>query len=148
VRLDRTRVRLAPHKQTQPSRQDTPSGLQQRRKYETQDVLVIGNVDWPDGDGTGGGEANLSLHHHGKEIVAKLNCAMCHALDGKGGKSAKPLNGIAEGKTDEQLMSAMMNPKKAFGEKTMMPCFKSKITDEQVPAVMAYLKSLKKQECK
>jgi len=84
----------------------------------------------------------------GKGIVATLNCTMCHSLDGKGGKSAKSLNGIAEGKTDEQLMAAMMDPKKAFGEKTMMPCYKSKITAEQAPAVMAYLKSLKKKECK
>lgn len=80
----------------------------------------------------------------GKELVGQKKCSICHAVDGKGGKMGKPMNGIAEGKTDEFLLGALTDPKKTIGADTKMPSYKEKLKDEELKAVIAYLKSLKK----
>ena len=79
---------------------------------------------------------------HGKELAVK-KCKMCHAIDGQGGKMS-PLNGIADGKTDEQLMGGIIDPKTTLGADTKMPSYKGKLTDDEVKAIIAYLKTLKK----
>lgn len=80
----------------------------------------------------------------GKLIVEKKKCSICHAVDGKGGKKEmKPMNGITEGKTDDYLKGSLLDPKKTIKADTKMPAYK--ITDEEVAAVIAYMKSLKKQ---
>ena len=81
----------------------------------------------------------------GKKLVEAKKCSICHAVDGKGGrKEMKPLNGITEGKTDEWLLDAMKDPKKTIGPDTKMPSYKDKLTDDEIKAVIAYLKTLKK----
>ena len=79
----------------------------------------------------------------GKSLVEKFKCSICHAIDGKGGKTGKPMNGIAEGKTDEYLKGSLLTPKETIDPKTKMPSYKDKMTDEEVDAVIAYLKTLK-----
>jgi cytochrome c oxidase subunit II len=79
----------------------------------------------------------------GKDLVGAKKCSICHAIDGKGGKMGS-LNGCAEGKTDEWLTGAILDPKTTLGEKTKMPSYKGKLTDDEVKAVVAYLKTLKK----
>ncbi len=81
----------------------------------------------------------------GKQLVEKSKCTICHMIDGKGGKIGKPLNGIAEGKTDEYLRGALTDPKKTLGPDTKMPSYKNKLSDEEVTAVIAYIKTLTKQ---
>jgi mono/diheme cytochrome c family protein len=79
----------------------------------------------------------------GKEIVVAKKCSICHAIDGKGGKIGKPMNGLAEGKTEDYLKGALLDPKKNIAPDTKMPSYKDKLTDEEIGAVIAYLKSLK-----
>ena len=66
------------------------------------------------------------------------------AIDGKGGKSGKPMNGITEGKSDEFLKGSLLDPKKTIAPDTKMPAYK--FTDEEVKAVIDYMRSLKKAE--
>ncbi len=79
----------------------------------------------------------------GKQVVEKKKCSICHVIDGKGGKIGKPLNGVAAGKTDEQLKGALLDPKKTIAPDTKMPSYQGKLTDEEVNGVIAYLKTLK-----
>jgi mono/diheme cytochrome c family protein len=81
----------------------------------------------------------------GKQLVEQKKCSICHSIDGKGGKIGKPLNGVAEGKTDDFLGQALLDPKKAIAPDTKMPSYKDKLKAEEVKAVVEYLKSLKKQ---
>jgi cytochrome c553 len=80
----------------------------------------------------------------GKKIVEAKKCSICHAIDGKGGKSGKPMNGITEGKTDDWLIESLKDPKKAIGPDTKMLSYKDKLTDDEMKAVVAYIKTLKK----
>ncbi len=82
----------------------------------------------------------------GKQLVEAKKCSMCHAIDGKGGKLGKPLNGIAAGKTDEYLTGALLDPKNTLAADTKMPSYKGKLTDDEVKSVVAYLKSLSPKE--
>jgi cytochrome c553 len=81
----------------------------------------------------------------GKALVEKYKCSMCHAIDGKGGKIGKPMNGITEGKTDDYLHGALTDPKKTIGPDTKMISYKEKLKDDEVKAVIEYIKTLKKQ---
>lgn len=81
---------------------------------------------------------------HGKQLVEQKKCSICHQVDGKGGHFGKSLNGVAEGKTDQFLMEVFTDPKKALGPDTRMPSYKDKLTEDEIKAVIAYLKSLKK----
>jgi cytochrome c1 len=65
-------------------------------------------------------------------------------IDGKGGRTGKPLDSYAEGKTDDQLKDGLLNPKKAIGPDPRTPSYKDKLTDDEVKAVIAYIRSLKK----
>jgi mono/diheme cytochrome c family protein len=79
------------------------------------------------------------------ESTFKTTCAMCHGQDGSGntdvGKSLKiPDLHSAEvqGKSDEQLSQIITNGKNA------MPPFKSSLTDDQIHALVMYVRQLKK----
>jgi mono/diheme cytochrome c family protein len=82
--------------------------------------------------------ADCDMAETGKALAEKDRCAICH----KEGGLAQPLAGIAEGKTDEFLKQVLLNPKEALGPMTRMPNFD--YTDEQVQALIAYLRSLSK----
>lgn len=87
-----------------------------------------------------GDEANAPAITHGKQIVETKKCSMCHAIDGKGGKTGKPMNGLAEGKTNDFLKGALLDPKKTISANVKMPAYK--FSDDEVAAIIAYIKSL------
>ncbi|NQU12210.1 cytochrome c [bacterium] len=76
----------------------------------------------------------------GKVLAAK-KCKMCHAIDGAGGKKGA-LNGMAEGKTDEWLTGAILDPKTTLGDNAKMPAIK--VSEEEAQAIAAYMKTLQK----
>ena len=80
----------------------------------------------------------------GRQLVHKKKCSVCHAINGKGGKLAGPLNGITEGRTDEFLKGSLLDPKATLGPKTTMPAYA--FTEVEVNAVIAFMKGLKKPE--
>src|ERR1051325_1920264 len=83
--------------------------------------------------------ANADAVEDGKKLVEAKKCSICHAIDGKGGKTGKPMNGITEGRTDEWLLEAMKDPKKTIAPDTKMPSYKDKLTDDEIKSVIAYI---------
>ena len=102
----------------------------------------------------------------GREWVAgrKLgNCLACHQIsDLKDlpfhGEIGPPLDGVADRYSEEELRAIIVNPKKVFGDETIMPAFyrtsglnrvmkkfqgKPILTAQQVEDVIAYLRTLK-----
>ncbi len=74
----------------------------------------------------------------GKSLVEGKHCAICHKEGGKG----KPMEELAQGKTDAFLKEAVTDPKKAISPQVLMPAYK--FTDEEVQAVIEYLRSVSK----
>ena len=79
------------------------------------------------------------------------NCVQCHGPDGKAGtKMGKMLNAkdltdpkVQAGFTDAQATEAIKNGVKTNG-KTTMKAFGGKLTDDEVKALVAYVRTLKK----
>jgi mono/diheme cytochrome c family protein len=93
---------------------------------------------------TARGDGPESQIEHGKKLVEQKKCSLCHAVDGKGGKLGKPMNGIAAGKTDDFLKGVLLDPKKTISADVKMPAYK--LSEDEVTAVIAYIKSLKTPE--
>lgn len=105
-------------------------------------VIAIGGLlllgSWAGAPGARGDAAA------GKDAYQK-KCAMCHGADGKGdtpsGKSMK-LRDLGsddvQKQTDAQLIDITANGK------GKMPAYKSKLTDEQIKDVVAFIRTLKK----
>jgi len=81
----------------------------------------------------------------------KAKCATCHGPDGKGdteqGKNlgAKDLTTAAVQKlSDAEWKKAISEGKKAAGKAEGMDAFKDKLSDEQLDALIAYVRTLKK----
>ena len=76
--------------------------------------------------------------------VYKAKCAMCHGADGSAssgmGKSMglKPLGGADVQKMSDADMTTLVS-----GGKGKMPGFKGKLSDEEITAVVKYVKTLK-----
>jgi len=75
----------------------------------------------------------------GKALVESKKCALCHKEGGQG----KPMEMLVGTNTDAFLKDAIANPKKALGPQVRMPEYK--LTDEELQAVVAYLRSIAKQ---
>ena len=78
------------------------------------------------------------------------NCLSCHGASGKGdgpaGKMLKPSPGDlaeAKGKPDADVVKMIKEGGKALGKSAMMPAYGSKFSDEQIKALVAYIKELK-----
>jgi cytochrome c oxidase subunit 2 len=80
----------------------------------------------------------------GKKIVEAKKCSICHAHEGKGGKTGKPMAELAADRSDDFLKGSLLDPKKTIAADTKMPSYQGKLTDDEVAAVIAYMKSLKK----
>ena len=78
------------------------------------------------------------------EAIFKTNCAMCHGIDGKGFAALKTPDFTSPkwqaSMTDKQMRVIIKDGKKG----TAMTAFGDKLSDEQVTAVIAYIRSLKK----
>jgi cytochrome c oxidase cbb3-type subunit 3 len=76
--------------------------------------------------------------------IFKNNCAMCHGADGKGFSALKTPD-FTDPKwqasvKDKQLREVIKNGKKG----TAMAAFGDKLNDEEITAVITYIRSLKK----
>lgn len=76
-------------------------------------------------------------------VTFKTRCAMCHGEDGKAntpaGKALKALplrDPMVVNASDEELINIVKNGK------NKMPVFKDKLTDDQIKAVVAHLRTL------
>jgi len=72
----------------------------------------------------------------------KKNCSMCHNKDGKGFPALKTPDftdpKFQSSMTDKEIEETIKNGKK----KTAMPAFKDKLKDDEIQAVVAYVRSL------
>jgi mono/diheme cytochrome c family protein len=84
-----------------------------------------------------------SLVAAGKAVYAKNGCANCHAIGGKGGKSAPDLSAIGKTKTAKWLEDQIKDPK-SHNPDAKMPGYEDAIKDKDLKALVAYLQSLKK----
>jgi cytochrome c oxidase cbb3-type subunit III len=78
------------------------------------------------------------------ETVFKSNCVMCHGADGKGFEALKTPDFTSPkwqaSLTDKQMRAVIKDGKKG----TAMAAFGEKLSDDQITAVIAYIRSLKK----
>jgi cytochrome c oxidase subunit 2 len=104
--------------------------------------------------GSSGGSANPVVA--GEKLFAERACATCHVADGTG--RAPSLNGLygaqvllADGTTvigDEVYIRESIlqpNAKIVAGYQPVMPSFQGQLTEEQIFALTAYIKSLQSQ---
>jgi len=75
------------------------------------------------------------------EQIFKQKCAMCHVVNGKGGKIGPELTKIASSMKEKEIMMQLENPKKR-NPSTSMPSFKS-LPKADLNALIGYLKTLK-----
>lgn len=95
------------------------------------------------------------LPERGKELVETSGCLACHSLDGarKIGPTFKGMYGhtveLADGKTaaadDNYIRESILDPNARVvkGFQPVMPTFKGQLKDDDVTAVIAYLKTVK-----
>jgi cytochrome c oxidase subunit 2 len=92
----------------------------------------------------------------GEKLFAEKACNTCHLSDGKG--RAPSLNGVYEGKVlladgstvtadDAYIRESILVPaaKIVAGYQPVMPTFQGQLTEEQILAITAYIKSLQSQ---
>ncbi len=78
----------------------------------------------------------------GKALTVDHKCAMCHVLEGKGGKLSTSLDGIAARRDDAALRRILTDPQAVFPDaRIKMPRVTWK--PGELDAVVAYLSSLK-----
>ncbi len=75
--------------------------------------------------------------------VFKKNCVMCHGADGKGFPALKTPN-FTDPKWQSSIKDGEMKEVIKNGKKgTPMPAFSGKLSDEEISAVIAHIRSLK-----
>ena len=102
------------------------------------------------------GGPSVPLPEAGKQLFASLGCVTCHRFDVQGrgpnlqGAYGKPVL-LEDGRTvvadDNYVRESILNPtaKIVAGFKPVMPTFQGLVTDEQLNALVAYVKSLAQQ---
>lgn len=101
-----------------------------------------------------GGAGGLSMAQNGEQLFKDLTCITCHTPDGKGrGPALSNLAGhevkLADGRTvvadDNYLRESIMNSqaKIAAGYPPLMPAFQGMVSEEQLMALISYIKGLK-----
>jgi len=101
----------------------------------------------------GGGGATGNLASTGQQIFMSLGCSTCHRMDTQGrgpnltGVFGKPVL-LEDGRTvvadEDYVRESVLNPgaKVVSGFKPIMPTFQGIVSEEQVNALIAYIKSL------
>lgn len=84
---------------------------------------------------------------HGQKIYADQKCTMCHSIGGKGGK-VSALDDVGSRLTEEEVRQWLISPrvmteKKKSTKKPLMPEY-TKLSKEDLNALIAYMMSLKK----
>ncbi len=80
------------------------------------------------------------------------NCAACHAKDGKGATKAGRMAGVKDFAdaayqktfTDDQAIASVKDGKKDDKGKEKMKPFAEKLTDDEIKALVAYVRTLAK----
>lgn len=105
--------------------------------------------NWLSGNVSGGTPVEI-----GRDLFEnKLGCASCHAggpqqrgakLEGIYGKDVKLVGGQTVKADDEYIRNSILNPASQIveGYQPIMPTFKGQVTEEQLNALVAYVKSL------
>ena len=100
-----------------------------------------------------GGLASGSLASSGQSIFQQLGCATCHRSDTQGrgpnliglfGKPVQLEDGRAVTADENYIRESILNPsaKIVSGFKPIMPVFQGLVSEEQLNALIAYIKSL------
>jgi cytochrome c oxidase subunit 2 len=101
-----------------------------------------------------GSVSNQTPVEMGKELFdTKLGCASCHAgganqrgakLEGVFGTDVRLTNGQTVKADEEYIRNSILNPQSQIveGYQPIMPTFKGQVTEEQLNALVAYIKSL------
>ena len=99
------------------------------------------------------GGSNAPMSTGGEKIFAELGCAACHQADSQGrgpslqGVFGKPVQ-LADGRTvtadENYLRESILDPgsKVVSGFRPVMPTFQGLVSEEQLNALVAYVKSL------
>jgi len=97
--------------------------------------------------------ASGPLSASGEKIFAELGCSTCHRMDGQGrgpnlqGVFGKPVQ-LEDGRTvsadENYLRECILDPgsKRVKGFQPIMPTFQGLVSEEQVNALVAYIKSI------
>ena len=72
----------------------------------------------------------------------KAKCAMCHGMDGKGGKMGTKAFASAE---IQALSDAALTDVISKGKPPKMPAYEGKLTDTEIKELVAYVRSFGKQ---
>jgi len=118
-------------------------------------LLVMPQKDFEEWMASGGEEKGVEPAVAGARLATKLACVTCHSTDGKPGVGPtwKGLSGhevkLADGSTvradEEYLRESITDPnaKVVEGYQPVMPVFKGLVSQKQLDALVAYIKSLK-----
>jgi len=105
----------------------------------------------------GGGATEVSMTEAGEKLFQRLGCSTCHRLDGTGqgpslvGLFGKPVQ-LAGGKSvtadEDYIRESILDPRAKItaGYQPVMPIFKGLISEDGILQIMAYIKSLKREE--
>jgi cbb3-type cytochrome oxidase cytochrome c subunit len=93
--------------------------------------LVIVTQAWP--------QANPERITKGKQIYSEKRCALCHVMQGKGGKAGPDLSDVGA-KRDAQWLGRFMIAPSSVVPKAKMPPFQG--SADELDALVAYLRSL------
>ena len=106
-----------------------------------------------------GGGATGSLASNGEQLFQQLGCATCHRFDTQGrgpnliGIFGKPVL-LDDGRTvvadENYVRESILNPgaKIVSGFKPIMPTFQGQVSEENLMALVAYIKSLSQSQQK
>lgn len=85
-------------------------------------------------------ESDSAIVAKGEKVYAEKKCAMCHAINGKGGKSGGDLTEVGAKRGADWLKQFTRAPKSLLPN-SKMPAFQG--SQEELDAVVAYMVSLK-----
>ncbi|KAF0216093.1 MAG: cytochrome c oxidase subunit [Geobacteraceae bacterium] len=118
-------------------------------------MVVMGGEDYEHWAGLEEEMSTLPLAKRGEELVEHSGCLACHSLDGtvKVGPTLKGLYGrrveLADGTAaiadDTYIRESILEPNARIvkGFPPVMPTFKGTIKDDDITAIIAYIKTLK-----
>jgi cytochrome c oxidase subunit II len=104
-----------------------------------------------------GGATVVSMATAGENLFQKLGCVSCHAQSDTGrgpslvgllGKTVRLQNGASVTADEDYVRESILNPqaKIVAGYQPIMPTFKGLISEDGIMQIIAYLKSLKREE--
>lgn len=104
-----------------------------------------------------GGATGVSLATAGERLFQKLGCNTCHVESGAGrgpslvglfGKTVKLVGGKSVTADETYIRESIINPqaKVVAGYESSMPVFRGMISEDGLLQILAYLKSLKREE--